>query len=150
MDPQALRVTGSLLSAQTAVSRLIQRQAVEGTGHDPTTVDLLVRLDQSRQKGLRAGELADQLLLSPSHISRSIDRAEAAGLVVRSPDPRDRRAAIVRLTDAGRTVLRDFAPRLRAILAQVVEAPLSKKEAQTLVALLGRVRDAARHTLNQH
>ena len=89
-------------SAQTALARLIETEAVEPTGHDPTTLDLLVRLDQAPGNRLRAIELSRQLLMSPSHISRTIDRAEAAGLVERGADPDDRRASQVVLTTRAR------------------------------------------------
>ena len=38
---------------------------------------------------------------SPSAMTSRIDRLEARGLVQRAPDPRDRRATVVRLTPAG-------------------------------------------------
>ena len=138
-----LRTTGAMLSAQTAVSRLIGNEAVEPTGYDPTIVDLLVRLDQANDNRLRAVELSRQLLISPSHISRTLDRAEASGLVERCPDPDDRRASQVALTPTGRRVLEDFAPRLEAILDRVVHETLSAQEADVLVELLGRIEAAA-------
>lgn len=144
LDPAVLRATGALRSTQTAVSKLIDTEAVEPTGLDPTTIDLLIRLDQSPHQRLRAVELSRQLLLSPSHISRMVDRAEEAGLVERCADPDDRRASQVALTDAGRTVLIDFAPRLERVLDDIVGTQLSTAEINTLVELLQRVEAAAR------
>lgn len=138
-----LRATGALLSAQTAVGRLIDVEAVAPTGHDPTIVDLLTRLDQAQGNRLRAVELSRQLLMSPSHISRTIDRAGAAGLIERSPDPEDRRASQVCLTAAGRAVVADFAPRLTAIVDRVIRETLTTREVDLLVSLLGRVEEAA-------
>ncbi len=132
-----------MLSAQTAVARLIDIEAVAPTGHDPTILDLLTRLDQAPDGRLRAVELSRQLLKSPSHISRTIDRAAAAGLVERSPDPEDRRASQVCLTPPGRDVVADFAPRLTAIVDRVIHQTLTADEVDLLVSLLGRVEDAA-------
>ena len=73
-----LRTSYAMLSAQIALGRLIDNEAVAPTGEDPTTVDLLTRLDQAPGSRLRAVELSRQLLLSPSHISRTIDKAEVA------------------------------------------------------------------------
>lgn len=143
LDSATLRATGSLRSAQTAVSKRIDTEAVAATEHDPTTIDLLVRLDQSAHRRLRSVELSQQLLLSPSHISRMVDRAEAAGLVERCADPDDRRASQVAMTDAGRSVLDDFAPRLERIIDDVITTQLTPAEVDTLVGLLQRIEAAA-------
>ena len=132
-----------MLSAQIALGRLIDRSAVAPTGYDPTLIDLLVRLDQAPGNRLRGVDLSRQLLLSPSHVSRMIDRAEAADLVRRSADPDDRRASRVTLTQRGRAVLADFAPRLEAVIEQVIHRNLLPAEAETLVELLGRIERAA-------
>jgi DNA-binding MarR family transcriptional regulator len=142
LDPATLRTTGSLRAAQTAVSKLIDVEAVAPTGHDPTTVDLLVRLDQSPDQRLRSVQLSQQLLLSASHISRMVDRAESAGLVERCVDPDDRRATQVAMTDDGRSVLAEFAPRLERIIDDIIITQLSPSEADTLVGLLQRIEAA--------
>lgn len=143
LSPETLRPSGAMLSAQIALGRLIEKSAVAPTGYDPTLIDLLVRLDQASGNRLRGVELSRQLLLSPSHVSRMIDRAEAAGLVRRNPDPNDRRAAQVTLTHRGRAVLADFAPRLEAVIEKVIHSNLLPAEARVLVELLGRIQRAA-------
>ncbi len=140
---ETLRASGALLSAQTALARLIETEAVAPTDQDPTTIDLLVRLDQAPGHRLRAIELSRQLLMSPSHISRTIDRAEASGLVERGTDPDDRRASQVILTADGREMLERFAPRLRALIDRVIGQTLSGDEVDTLVGLLSRIEGAA-------
>ncbi|MGI9615965.1 MAG: MarR family winged helix-turn-helix transcriptional regulator [Acidimicrobiales bacterium] len=143
LPAEMLRTSGALLSAQTALARLIETDAVEPTDHDAVTLDLLVRLDQAPDNRLRAIELSRQLLMSPSHISRTLDKAEASGLVERRPDPDDRRASQVALTKHGRDLLETFAPRLLTVLDRVIGQTLSDAEADTLVALLGRIQQAS-------
>ncbi len=143
LSPATLRCTGALLSAQAAVASLIDREAVAPIGQDPTIVDLLVRLDQAPDNRLRAIELSRQLKLSPSHISRTLDRAEEAGLVARGQDPDDRRASRISLTPAGREVIEQFAPRIDGLIERVVFETLSDAEIDTLVDLLGRLEAAA-------
>ena len=143
LSDTTLRASGAMLSAQTALSRVIQTDAVDPTGHDATTLDLLVRLDQAPGRRLRAVELSRQLLMSPSHISRSIDRAEALGLVERGADPDDRRASQVSLTVEGHEVLVRFGPRLSDVLDRVIVQTLSASEIDVLVELLGRIEAAA-------
>ena len=59
---------------------------------------------------LRVNELAREVVLSPTAMSRFVDRAEAAGVVRREPDPADRRALQVALTDEGVALLREMWP----------------------------------------
>lgn len=144
LDPDLLRPSGALLSAQTALATAIDHHAVAVTGQDPTTVDLLVRLELSPERRLRAVELCRALQLSPSHVSRMLDRAEESGLVVRGPDPRDRRANLVAITETGRAVVEHFGPRLSALLNRVIFDSLSADEIDALVSYLGRIEAAAR------
>ncbi len=54
------------------------------------------------------GDLAGYLLLRPHSTVELVDRAEAAGLVERTPDPGDGRVVRVRLTAAGDLVLQQL------------------------------------------
>jgi DNA-binding MarR family transcriptional regulator len=51
------------------------------------------------------GDIASYLLLKPHSTVELIDRAEAAGLVIRTSDPDDGRLVRVRLTEQGDKVL---------------------------------------------
>ncbi|MGW0998393.1 MarR family winged helix-turn-helix transcriptional regulator [Streptomyces sp. NPDC002523] len=50
---------------------------------------------------LRPGELAQRLGVEASHVTRTVQQLERGGYVSRVPDPDDRRAQRIRLTDAG-------------------------------------------------
>ncbi|MGI9624712.1 MAG: MarR family winged helix-turn-helix transcriptional regulator [Acidimicrobiales bacterium] len=145
LDAELLRPSGAILAVQIALGDVIQRRAVEGMGLDSTIIDLLVRLDLAPERTLRAVDLCDQLLLSPSHISRMVDRAEANSLATRSPDPNDRRASLITITEAGAEVVSRFGPRLGAVLQSVIHDNLDEDEVDTLVELLGRIETAARN-----
>ncbi|MCG6955113.1 MAG: MarR family winged helix-turn-helix transcriptional regulator [Gemmatimonadetes bacterium] len=54
-----------------------------------------------REDPTMVGELADHLGVTPSTMSLTLKRMEAAGYVRRDRDPSDRRVMNVRLTDAG-------------------------------------------------
>ncbi len=143
LDPDLLKPSGSLLAAQIAVSAAIRKLAVAQTGWDPTSLDLLVRIQLSPDGALRAVDLCSQLQLSPSHVSRMIDRVESKGLVERRPDPDDRRASLVVISETGRAVVDDFAPRLHRVLKAVFSEILTQDETSILVQLLDRVAAAA-------
>jgi len=52
-------------------------------------------------------ELAGFLSLDPSQIVALVDQLEKRGLVLRAPDPQDRRSKIIRATDEGAAVYRE-------------------------------------------
>lgn len=144
LDSELLRPSGAMLAAQISLSNAIEQHALEGLEHDPTTFDLLVRLHLAPEHRLRAVDLCHQLLLSPSHVSRMLDRAEREGLVRREPDPDDRRANQVYLTADGEQAVRRLAPRLHAVLDAAIFQTLDPTEVDTLVDLLERIEAAAR------
>lgn len=139
-----LRPSGALLAANIAIGEVIERDAVSQTPYDTTTLDLLIRLGESANGRLRAVELCEQTMKSPSHVSRMLDRAEDEGLVERRPDPEDRRASQVLLTPKGTAVVTDFLPSLVSVLEDVIYTPLSADEVETLVDLMDRIEAAAR------
>lgn len=51
--------------------------------------------------GMRVQQIADRLRIAPRSATEVIDLLEDKGLVQRSPDPKDRRAVQVSLTDSG-------------------------------------------------
>ena len=83
--------------------------------------------------------LAGLLGFAPRSVTETIDGLERDGLVTRTEDPRDRRARIVELTDAGRDAA-EVATAVRSKIMDEVFGVLSPKERSQLVALLGTVR----------
>lgn len=75
-----------------------------------SSYEVLITLADAPEQRLRMGELADQLLLSRSGLTRLVDRLEKQGLVERLRCPEDARGWYARLTDAGRAKLRAARP----------------------------------------
>lgn len=138
LDPDLLRPSGTILTTQLRLAAEIDART-DGLGQPPTVLDLLVRLDLAPDRTARASRLCTQLNLSAAHMSRTIDRAESAGLVERRPDPHDRRAQVIALTPDGDAVLADFAPRLHDLVRTVIHDVLSGEEVAALVASLERI-----------
>lgn len=93
---------------------------------------------------LSAGEEISQNLLGrmtamdPATIKGVIARLEERGLVERLPDPDDQRRVRVRLSAAGHDAVPGLIEKARAITAATL-APLSREEAERLLALLARL-----------
>jgi len=60
------------------------------------------------REGLRQTELAELLEMEPIAVGRVIDRLQAAGFVERRPDPRDRRAWRLYVTEQARVIVGDM------------------------------------------
>jgi DNA-binding MarR family transcriptional regulator len=67
---------------------------------DRAAVALLRQIADSEP--LRPGELAARLGVEASHVTRTVQQLQKSGYVTRVPDPDDRRAQRIELTDAGR------------------------------------------------
>jgi DNA-binding MarR family transcriptional regulator len=86
-------------------------------------IELLQCLRDHEPDGIRVGEICAQLHLAPATTSGLVQQLVEAGTAKRYPDPADRRAAVVRLTSAGRRQLQDWQRaherRLGAALSQL-------------------------------
>ncbi|MEU5877744.1 MarR family transcriptional regulator [Spirillospora sp. NPDC047279] len=63
---------------------------------------LLTTLALTTNGRARLSSLGRILMVHPTSVKLTVDQLEAAGLVTRTPHPRDRRATLVQITDAGR------------------------------------------------
>jgi len=64
--------------------------------------DVLITLFNAPDQRLRMSELAERVMLSPSGLTRLVERLERERLVERQSDPADARSAHAALTDPGR------------------------------------------------
>ncbi len=70
---------------------------------------------------LRPSALADVMQLDLSTISRQVTALETAGLVMRDPDPADRRASLLRVSDRGAAVFARNVERFRQVFAELLD-----------------------------
>jgi MarR family transcriptional regulator, organic hydroperoxide resistance regulator len=97
-------------------------------------------------EGITQQELAGRLLVTKGNVVGLIDRISSAGWVERRPDPEDRRANRLYLTDAGRKLLAEAWPSQIA-LSQKVFGTLSEAELATLHGLLVRIEDVTQDAI---
>ena len=110
VDDDTLATWRAFLNAHALLVRAINRDLAEAGLPDLGWYDLLWALYRQPERRLRVNELAREVVLSPTAMSRFVDRVEAAGYVRREPDPDDRRALQVALTDDGVKALRAIWP----------------------------------------
>lgn len=138
-DPVSL--VGLLLEAAAGLRRLAGPHFEQAQQLPPQSFDVLVRLARSPGQRLRMSDLAAQASLTPSGLTRAIDRLEEAGLAERVACPEDRRGAFAALTELGRLRMEEAMRCHRDELEQLLEGALDDGERQLLMALLRRVRD---------
>jgi DNA-binding MarR family transcriptional regulator len=103
----AVRAFVSLVRAHAAATRLLSAQLMADHGLTINDYEVMLRLARAPEQRLRRVDLAEQVLLTPSGITRLLDGLEAAGLVGRSACASDRRVVYAVLTEEGRAKLRE-------------------------------------------
>jgi MarR family transcriptional regulator, transcriptional regulator for hemolysin len=92
----------------------------------------------ARNEGIHQVGLADLLEIKPMTLVRQIDRMEEDGWIERRPDPGDRRARRLVLTEKARPILARILD-LSTEVSSEAFAGLSRAEGRQLVDLLARV-----------
>jgi DNA-binding MarR family transcriptional regulator len=90
--------------------------------------------------GVRAKELAEHLRIAPRSATEVVDALEAKGLVSRSPDPSDRRATVVALTEQGHALSEDVR-RARGVESERMFQRLTTSDRADLARLLGKLQE---------
>ena len=108
-----------------------------------TWYDVLLELNAAPGRRMRQRDLAREVVLTRSGISRLVDRLAGAGLLRREPNPADRRGDLVALTDAGRDALRRTWPAYARGIREHFARHLTAEEARVLATALARVRGAS-------
>src|ERR687886_1608687 len=143
MDDDALGAWRAFLTAHAHVTRAISRDLADAGLPDLSWYDLLWAIYRHPERRLRVNELAREVVLSPTATSRFVDRVEAGGYVRREPDPADRRALRVAITDDGIALLRRMWPVYEAGIERHFAAFLGRS-APRVRRMLERMADPAR------
>ena len=143
--PTADLTTGRLigeLSALVGRVMLVARGGDEGPAL--TTTQRLALFELNASESLRLNELAERIVTSPPTASRAVDALVSLGFVERVPDPRDRRAVQIRVTDYGRGRVAERIARVGETLGPALST-LPPNDRERLVALLARLNSALGH-----
>ena len=87
--------------------------------------------------------LAHDLDVTPAAASQAVDRLVSEGLLDRHPDPTDRRAVVITISEKGRKVLAEVKAESNALLADIYrETSLTPEEAATFGNVLSRIHES--------
>jgi DNA-binding MarR family transcriptional regulator len=94
----------ALLRTHARLSDQLESDVRRISGLSVARYDVLTHLDMAGGR-LGLSDLAQAIVLSPSGLSKLIDRMQEAGLVERQPDPEDARSTYAAITRHGRAPL---------------------------------------------
>jgi DNA-binding MarR family transcriptional regulator len=123
-------------AAATVMARL-ERDLLEQSGIGYSDFDVLMQLSLAREESSRMADLARAVALSPSALTRLVQRLEHRGLVSRT----HHRPTIVEvsLTAAGRKALNEAAPPHLQSVEAAFWAPLTTSERVAITSICGKI-----------
>lgn len=123
--------------AQLVESSRLLRNYIDhrAKGRGTTRAQWIVLFRLREQEGLSQVDLAEVLELQPISLVRLLDRLVDHGLLERRPDPRDRRANRLFLTQAGRQLVDDLDSLRDSIATDVLQGIPAAKIETSLEAL---------------
>jgi len=138
---ERLTTVGLLFESAAGLRRLFSGQLEVAGANTHQSFDILIRLARSEDLRMRMSELAAQTSLTPSGLTRAVDRLQDQGLVDRRTCPEDRRGSFAQLTTAGRQLMAEAIPAHVAQIDRVLDDLFSPEEEAVFASMLRRLRD---------
>lgn len=121
-----------MLRVHASISRELDRALLAEHGFGLDAYGVLITLVTASDGTLAIGELGERRNLSPSGVSRSVDRLAKVGLVERTSNPDDGRSLLVGLTPQGLLRLRAAQVTHHAVVRKLLLDPLSERDLKRL------------------
>ena len=139
-DVSVLDLAGEL---RTEVNRLAYHLRTPATKSGVTPTRLAALSALARQpEGVRQGDLAGQMGISPASMTRLVDIMREAGWVLRERHPEDQRAYVLRLSERGEETLDGLRRESTSQLSEDIGA-LTDEDRAVLAAAVPVLRDLA-------
>jgi DNA-binding MarR family transcriptional regulator len=129
----------ALLRAYTRAVRELNAQLTADHGLTISDYEVLLRLSRAPDRRMRRVDLAEQVLLTASGITRLLDGLERHGYVERGSCDSDRRVVYAVLTDEGLAKLLSASETHVAQIEEYFSARYEAAELVELTTLLGRI-----------
>jgi DNA-binding MarR family transcriptional regulator len=145
---ETIRPSARLLSAIWSTTRALKRHVAPAL-HREHGVDFkdFMLLDGIERGGgaIHPGQLCDAMSMTPSAVSRMLDDATRAGLVVRELDPGDLRHIKVQITPKGRQILSAVRETMTAMVDPWLKA-LPRTQAEALISSIESLSESMSRT----
>lgn len=134
--PDGAEVVHALVSAAHIIERMVNAElARQGLQNGWSGPRLRLMLAVEKAGRLRMGELTGKLGITARAVTTLVDGLEKEGLLLRKPDPGDRRATLLEVTDEARSQFERIRAVQREVSARIAGA-LSRAERKRLYELL--------------
>jgi DNA-binding MarR family transcriptional regulator len=139
----AVDVFVRLLRGHAAATRALSAELQADFGLTINDYEALLRLARAEDGRMRRIDLANELLLTASGVTRLLDGLERAGYVRKASCASDARVTYAELTPAGRERFAKASRAHVAAIRKLFEERFDDEELETLARLLGRLPGAA-------
>ena len=139
LDELEMSAWRALLRAHAGLMARLDRELEAEHGMSLGEYEVLSFISEAATERMRMSELAQEVLISPSALTRRLDRLTSRGWVARERCPQDARGAFAVLTPEGRRRLETAAPtHARGVRRHLVDR-LSRSQLTGLAQALARV-----------
>jgi DNA-binding MarR family transcriptional regulator len=142
-EQASARTFVALLRAHAAATRDLSAQLSADHGLTLSDYEVLLRLSRAPDRRLRRVDLAEQVLLTASGVTRLLDGLERSGFVERASCSTDRRVVYAVLTEDGLEKLRAASKTHLAQIETLFRSRLDDDELDELTVLLARLEDGS-------
>lgn len=139
LSTTALDAWVRLLRSHAATTRALSAELLAEHGLTINDYEALLLLARAEGRHLKRIELAEQLILTPSGITRMLDGLERAGYVEKGSCATDARVNYAVLTDAGLAKFEEASTSHLAAVRALFESRFDENDLATLADLLGRL-----------
>lgn len=135
---ESLRLWLRLLTCTHLVETHVRKALAKEFKTTLPRFDLMAQLERA-PLGLQMGELSRRMLVTGGNVTGIVDQLERSGLIVRTEDPADRRAYLVKLTKEGRRLFAQMAAEHETWIVKLFSG-IPKREQRALHESLSRLR----------
>jgi DNA-binding MarR family transcriptional regulator len=146
LSGEEFAVWAGFLQTHAFLARGLDADLRAAHGLPLSELEILLWLAQGSCERMRMAALADTVLLSPSGVSRAVERLEMRGLVRRERCHEDRRGAYAVLTEHGVALVRAAGATHAAGIQRRFLNRLTHAERQSLASLWERLLAAEKHS----
>ena len=137
-DLLGLGVVHGLIWSGRLAEELLERTSIASGLRRRGDYEVLALLRRTEPALLSPLQVAQQLQTSQSGMTGKLDRLQRQGLIQRSPDPQDRRAIRLGITDAGRELIDEAFTTSLSVYRSMLEG-FNPTELKTFEALLEKL-----------
>lgn len=143
LEPVQMRTYFALTEAASMLQYAVGEQLQAEGGISYVQFEVLAKLVDA-DGPLTMTELADGMVYSRSGLTHQAGLLENAGLISRRASAKDKRATVVEISDAGRSLIAHVLPGHIRVVRDLLYGALSDQDVRTLGDIMGRARDHMR------